>query len=106
MSGCTLLGETLLPAGGVVPGVICKLETAHVRKRLRSVEWRGLVETVVKRVQQSVVEPKATAHRRFPVSPHVPRKSNPRLRQELRTVRRQRGSANHRIGLKNSVDEA
>ena len=28
ISGCTLLGETLVPAGGVVPGVMWRLETA------------------------------------------------------------------------------
>ena len=28
MSGCTLLGDTLVPAGGGVPGVMLRFETA------------------------------------------------------------------------------
>ena len=86
MSGCTLLGETLAAAGGGVPGVKCRLGDGDVLDGLRGVEGRGLVEAVIERVEQAVIEAEAAADRGFAVAPHVPGKAHARLGQELGAV--------------------
>ena len=79
-----------------MPGVKFRFETAMFLMRLGGVEGRGLVEPVIERVEQAVIEPEAAAHRRLAIAPHVPGKANARIGQELRAVGRRAPSCPRR----------
>ena len=80
-------------------------ETAMFEMDSRGVERRCLIEAVVERVEQPVIEPESAAHRGLAVAPDIPRKANARLRQKLRAVLAQRRDANHRLRLQHAVND-
>ena len=105
MSGCTLLGETLVPAGGGVPGVMLEVGDGDVRDGFGGVEGGGLIEAVVECVEQAVIEAEAGANRGFAVAEHIPGKADARLGEEVGAIVGERGTADDGVGLQNAVDE-
>ena len=66
--GLHVAWRNLAPAGGGVPGVMWRLETGDVGEGLGGVEGRGLVEAIVERIEQAVIEAEAAADRGFAVA--------------------------------------
>ena len=66
---------------------------------------RGLVQPVIERVEQAVVEPEAAAHGGLAVAPHVPGKAQARIGQEFRAVGPERRVADDGRGLQNAIDD-
>ena len=86
--GLHVAGRYLGARGRRRAGRDVQIGDGDVLDGLRGVVGRGLVEAVVERIEQAVVEAEAAAHGGLAIAPHVPGKADARRGQELGAVGR------------------